>query len=337
MGRITLPGVLGQWMLLAMLGGYFGAPLCMAIESRTIRGDAHYDLKDVAGALGMESRWTESEETLRLESQWTRMSFTRGSRSFELNGITVYLGHPIAFLGGTLWIPKLDYERTLQPILTPQVFSDPPKLYRIVIDAGHGGRDPGAMNESLKLFEKYLTLDLAERLGAILRDRGYEIIFTRSDDTFLELKERSTLANQVGADLFISLHFNAAGSSSVSGAETYVYTPRNQPSTARSRMVAADRRFNPANKNDVWNLLAAFHVQRELVTDLGTEDRGVKRARFAVLQHLECPGLLVEGGFLTHSREGRNIGSAAYRQKMAIAIAEGILTYQKTLNRIRAD
>lgn len=283
----------------------------------------------------METRWIEAGKTLRLESQWTKLEFSKGSRSIQLNGIQVFLGTPISSLDGSLWISERDYRRTIQPVLTPQVFSDPPKLYRIVIDAGHGGRDPGATNESLKLLEKSLTLDLAKRLGTILRDRGYEIIFTRSDDSFLELKERSALANRVDADLFISLHFNSARASSVSGAETYAYTPQHQPSTARSRLVAADGRFNPANNNDVWNMLAAFYVHRELANDLGTTDRGIKRARFAVLQGLKCPGLLIEGGFLSHPREGRNIGSAAYRQKIAVSIAEGVLAYQNTLNRIR--
>jgi N-acetylmuramoyl-L-alanine amidase len=313
------------------------AQVLSALPTRTLHGEVHVPLDAVAGALGMELRWTEAGRSVRLESRWTQLEFSKDQRTFTVNGTVVYLGRPVAAASGKLWIQERDYERTIQPILTPQVFSSPPGFRRIVIDPGHGGQDPGTMNPSLRLTEKHLALDLAKRLERIMREQGYEVLMTRSTDEFIELTDRSEQANRWNADFFVSLHFNAVTSGRVSGAETYAFTAQGDASSARSRETASDQKFYAANNQDVWNMLAAFYVQRELVSDLGTADRGVKRARFAMLRDLKCPGILIEGGFVTNDREGRNIGSAAYREKMATAIAEGLLTYQRTLQRLRSD
>lgn len=318
------------WVLLGL-----AATALIALPTRTLHGEAHVSLDDVAGGLGMKLRWAEPGRVVRLESQWTQLEFTKDQRTFELNGIVVYLGRPVAATAGKLWIQERDYERTIQPILTPQVFSAPPALRRIMIDPGHGGKDPGTMNSGLRLTEKHLALDLAKRLERLLKAQGYEVLLTRTTDEFIELTDRSAKANKWNADLFVSLHFNAVDAASVAGAETYAFTPQFDASSARSKETSSDQKFFPANNQDVWNVLAAFYVQRELISDLRTNDRGVKRARFLMLRDLDCPGILIEGGFVTNDREGRNIGSAAYRQKMAVSIAEGILTYQRTLQRLR--
>jgi len=301
----------------------------------TIHGKSYHSLKRIASVLGMDYNALDSGRKARLTSRWTRMEFEVDKRTISINDTTVHLGDAIARKGSTLYVSQIDYERTIQPILTPQVFSDVPKLHRIFIDPGHGGKDPGAQNRALKLQEKNLTLDLARRLEKILRARGYEVVMSRGDDRFISLDGRSAHANRVNADLFVSLHFNAATATSVRGVETFVFTPRNQPSTARSKPHSSDARSYAANRNDVWNTLVGYYVQKSMHTALRANDRGLKRARFTVLRDLKMPGLLVEGGFVSNSTEGRNIGSSAYRQKMAESIADGIVTYQKTLNRLR--
>lgn len=310
-----------------------GLPL-WGLSERTLHGRPYYSLKEVGSHLGMDSRWKTKEQELILSSQWTRIGLVRDERSIQINEVSVYLGWPLAYYGKELWISKVDFEQVIRPILTPQVFPDVPRLKRIIIDAGHGGKDPGAINTELKLREKYLAVDLAKRLQAGLEKNGYQVVLTRSEDVFIGLEERCEMANREDADLFVSLHFNAAGSPKVRGVETYAFTPQGQASTARSELSSSDKVDYPANRFDSWNCLVAYYVQRELAAALPTPDRGLRRARFAVLKNLNCPGILVESGFVTHPTEGRNIGSWRYRQKIADAILEGILTYQRTLARL---
>ena len=113
-------------------------------------------------------------------------------------------------------------------------------------------------------------------------------------------------------------------------------TPKNQASTSHTRLRKSEKKSYPGNRYDVWNELAAYYVQKTLVNDLKQKDRGVKRARFAVLKDIYCPGILIEGGFVSNAQEGRQIGSRNYRDKIAQAIVDGISSYHKTLRRVEA-
>jgi len=303
-------------------------------QTRELHGRDYLPLSHLAAKWGMKDLGL-SGKIQRLQSQWTKLVFEEHQRDFTINGRKVFLGDPVTRLGGQLWISEKDLDKTLAPILTPQVSADPPKLYHIVIDPGHGGKDPGAQNRSLGLNEKATTLDVAHRLKRILEPYGYRVTLTRDDDRFLSLESRPQKANRLGADLFISLHFNSVDIPSVSGVETFVFTPPWQPSTSRAKLVRSDRRTYAGNRHDAWNALAGYCVQGAMVSELGAVDRGLKRARFTVLRDAEVPAMLVEMGFLSNPTEGRNIGSSAYREKIARALATGILNYQKTLNRVR--
>ena len=161
---------------------------------------------------------------------------------------------------------------------------------------------------------------------------------------FRRLCRRNTLLEQVfdasaiaklSADLFISLHFNISSKSSVHGIETFSFTPRYQPSTGR-KIASSNAALYPGNHNDGWNTLLSFYLQREMTQQLKAKDRGCKRARFAVLKTVKCPSVLIEGGFLSNRREGQKLQSPTYREKLALAITQGILRYQRTINRLRS-
>ncbi|MFA5257185.1 MAG: N-acetylmuramoyl-L-alanine amidase [Opitutales bacterium] len=270
----------------------------------------------------------------RLESKWSTVVLRESTRSCELNGITIHLSRAVIKRHGTLYISLNDYQKTIEPLLLPQNQRPPPGAKRVVIDPGHGGKDNGAENKSLKIKEKNLTLSLALTLKKTLESRGYTVFVTRGNDEFIPLDERPKKAADLKADIFISLHFNATSTSSVTGAETYILPPSGQPSTSGSS-------FNgnatlPGNSFDPWNMLLGYYVQRELVNSLGTGDRGVKRARFAVLRTLNCPGILVEGGFVSNNKECASIAGAAYRQKMATSIADAVDAYARTVRRVAA-
>lgn len=294
-------------------------------------------LKDVAGRLGMRSKWIEKNERLRLFSDWTQIEFSLHKRECLLNGHRLHLGFPVTLEGrqSLFSIAVSDWEYALQPILTPTV-QETPAIRHIVLDPGHGGKDHGARNDRLGLIEKSLTLDLAKRLQEKLVKEGYRVTLTRSDDRYLALEDRASIANQASADLFLSLHFNAAANASVQGIETFIFTPPFQPSTARAELHPSDRKVYPGNARNGPSTLLGFYLHRELENSLPGPDRGLKRARFTVLRDITMPGVLIEGGFLSHDTEGRKIGSAAYRETLCDAIVEGLRTYQRTRERLLA-
>jgi len=299
-----------------------------------VKGTEYTGLKEISANLGMKIRWLEKGQTLQLESDWTRMRFELHKREILLNNKRLFMGFPVVAVKGRLYISADDFRYLIQPILTPQLFRPVPKLRHIVIDPGHGGDDPGAGNDPLELREKSLTLDLSKRLERSLKQHGFAVSMTRRADVLIPLEERAQIANRLKGDLFISIHFNASPKKDVSGVETYALTPPLQPSTSRSSVEDSDRVPYKGHRNGPWNTLSAYYVQRSLVDSIGAPDRGLKRAQFTVFLDLEMPGILVENGFLSHPSEGRNIGSAAYRDRLADAIVEGVLVYQRTLTRL---
>ena len=338
MNAESLPNLWTRRRFLGGSGALLAAGLLTppALRATTVNGIPYLSLRTVAGKLGMKTEWRKRAEVLRLASQWTTMDFTLHQRAMSLNQVNVHLGFPVAERRSMLHIGEIDYDAHLQPILTPQQSGPPPELRRIVLDPGHGGKDPGAENKSVRINEKNTALDVARRLRRRLQAQGYEVLLTREDDRFIELTDRSAFANRNRADLFISLHFNAATSRQVRGVETFIFTPLNQPSTGRNSLHRSDRRTYSGNRSDAWNALLGYYTQREVVAGLNARDRGLKRARFTVLRDLLMPGMLVEGGFLSNTADARNIGSAGYRQKLADAVAAGVRSYQQTLTRLAA-
>jgi N-acetylmuramoyl-L-alanine amidase len=300
-----------------------------------VDGKAYIDLTTVGSHFGMRGHWHEEDEVFRLASQWTTIDFTKNSRFTKVNRMPVYLGFSTVEMKGHLFMAVTDYQHVLQPILTPQVFKDKPGIQRVVIDAGHGGKDNGARNDDYGLMEKDLALNVAVRLKKLLERSGFQVKLTRSKDVFIPLEKRSDIANRFGADFFISLHFNSAASPKPSGFEVFALTPQNQPSTKKPKITGQDAERFPGNNNDPWNMLAAYHLQRALVQGLGGPDRGIKRARFSVLKGLDCPGVLVELGFLSHPETAKQVRSTDFRQLLAQSLCQGVLAYHERLQRIR--
>lgn len=310
-----------------------GAPLFA--RQIQIEGRGYVDLETVASRFGMSGYWLKGYKTYRLKSRWTTIDFGKSSKVLELNRMPVYLGFPAKESQGRLYIAQADYQHVLKPILTPQAFRPRPGLRRIVIDPGHGGKDSGARNEAYAQQEKQLTLDVAHRLKRMLEQVGYEVIMTRKTDVYIPLDQRPAVANRAKADLFLSLHFNAAASSSATGFETFALTPQYQASSKYPRPSSRDNTRYKGNDQDPWNTLAGYQVQRALVQRLGGPDRGLKRARFLVLKHLECPGVLVELGFVSNASTAQKLKSSSHRQTIAQALFEGIVGYRNRLHRIR--
>ena len=169
--------------------------------------------------------------------------------------------------------------------------------------------------------------------------RGYRVVLTRDKDArfsnspSIDLPWRAEVANKAGADLFLSIHFNAveSGAQRVSGSETYVLTPERMISTQPESDKSMIQAKNSGNNHDTANTLLGYHIHRQLITGLKTSDRGYKRYRYAVLRSLNCPGALIEAAFLSNDNEARRVGTPEFRQQIAEAIADGVQSYSVTL------
>src|ERR1700736_2019391 len=167
----------------------------------------------------------------------------------------------------------------------------------VVIDAGHGGFDRGGI-PGQRVAEKTMTLDVAQRLKAVLTAYGYRVVMTRDSDVFVPLGTRVAIANSYRDAIFVCIHFNATPRRSASGIETYFYSSQSLP------------------------LASAIHYY--VAGGAPSANRGVRRRGFFVLRRTAIPSVLVECGFLTNPNEAQYAQSAAYRQKLALEIAHGI-------------
>jgi N-acetylmuramoyl-L-alanine amidase len=223
----------------------------------------------------------------------------------------------------------------------------------VVLDPGHGGKEGGAKGASGKR-EKELVLSLARILQAELeRLPGIEVVLTRVEDEHVPLWDRVTLAEQAGADLFISVHVNAFLRPSLTGVETFFHAV--EASNAEARRVAeaenaADRRERPGRADPVQSILAdmqkaetlrdssrlAHLVQEDLVRALGFRNLGVQQADFVVLRSPRVPAVLLELGFVTNRKEERALNSPKVQQAMARAVGQAVTRYREMLARKRS-
>jgi N-acetylmuramoyl-L-alanine amidase len=308
--------------------------LSNSTDSVKLGGISYVDASGFGKKLGLSSAWIQTGKRLALRNSTTRVELEVDSREVMLNGVRVFMGEGARLHKRTLWISKIDAERLLAPIIRPgHGQSKTPSLKVIALDAGHGGRDPGKENKKLRVNEKTFTLDVVRRIEKILTQDGYKVVLTRKSDTYVELGDRPEIARRAGADLFISVHFNAVASDveRVSGTETYTMTPQYQRSASESERDSMDAIANPGNTNDHWNSLLGYHMQRAMLADLKTSDRGLKRGRLAVLRLATCPAVLVEAGFLSNTAEAKKISTPEYRQKIAQAVADGVKAYANAL------
>lgn len=283
--------------------------------------------------------------SLTLKNTWHTIELEADSRECQVDGLRVFLGDPVRLHKDGFHLSRIDAERLLKPILSPgQGETRVPDLKVILLDPGHGGRDAGKTNDRLKVNEKTLTLDTAFRLKKLLEQAGYKVVLTRTDDRALasdkatDLQRRAEAAGKAGADLFLSIHYNsvAVKPEAVTGVEVFTMTPQSQFSTGdHAREDNGGGLVNPGNRQDHWNTLLGYFVHRQLLRDLGVPDRGLKRARWAVLRQVECPAILIESGYLSSDAEARKIATPAYRQNIAEAMAGGVAAYANALEGIR--
>ena len=222
-------------------------------------------------------------------------------------------------------------------------------FFTVVIDPGHGGKDPGAVSNGF--YEKIIALNTSLKLGQKLQDNGIRIIYTRDRDRFVNLLERANIANKSDAQLFLSIHCNAH-SSQAYGAETFVLglhaNQRNFEVAKKENSViffeddyeSTYAGFDPNNPESVIGLtlmqeeyldqsiIAASYIQNGFVNRLNRKNRNIKQAGFIVLKYTYMPSVLIELGFLSNKKEGAYLNSVKGQSEMADAIANAVIKYK---------
>jgi N-acetylmuramoyl-L-alanine amidase len=223
------------------------------------------------------------------------------------------------------------------------------KIGRIVIDAGHGGHDSGTLGAG-GIEEKDVVLDVALRLGKLLHDRlGAEIVYTRADDTFIPLETRTAIANKAQADLFISIHANSSTDESARGVEVYYLNFTSDPEAMR--VASRENAVSTESVHELSDLVKKIALKdkidesKELASDVDASlygglrkgnpemrNRGVKKAPFVVLIGANMPSILAEISFVTNPDDATKLETAAYRERVAESLYQGIARYAEGIN-----
>lgn len=270
----------------------------------------------LAERLNLEARCTSRLSTILTDAANTVIVYSNPGGRVFVNGKQVGPSGGIACVDGILFLSSA-FEAPIRGALRPAARRDKPPVddvppvpdkkkpprpadaAKLVIDPGHGGKDPGAIGVG-GVREKAINLSVAGELSRCLRSAGHNVAMTRDDDTFIELADRSDVANRKSTDLFVSIHADAASRASARGYTVYV---------ARQASAASVR--------------AAEAIERSLGST-GLPSLGVRRADYRVLVNTACPSVLVELGFVTNSADASALSSDAFQKRLAKAVADGV-------------
>jgi N-acetylmuramoyl-L-alanine amidase len=266
-----------------------------------------------------------------LSSDERSMDFRAGSREARLDGVKHWLSFPVIYFGGQFYVSRMDLSKTLDPVMRPHRIPRLLPVRTVVLDPGHGGHDRGAVNRYGA--EKNYNLDLARRIRPRLQEAGLRVVITRQGDNFIPLEQRPALATQLDrkdpGTVFVSIHFNASGNtqSAATGYEIFTLTPRGAPNSHDAYLTRRSFSPEPGHLADHSSMALASSIYHAMLGRVPMFDRGVKRARFAVLRRATTPAVLVEGGFMSNPRDARLVADAPWRERLAESIALGIIEF----------
>ena len=299
-----------------------------AWEIKSFAGRDHVPLEEIAAFYGLGEATTPDSNTRKFKGSGRDLVVTLSSREMEIDGIKHWLAFPVMENKGRVYVSRLDLGKTLEPAFRPALIPDFPAVSTVVLDPGHGGKDAGA--RSPYEYEKNFALDVARRVRNELQKAGVRVVLTRNSDSFVELADRAGVANRLKNTIFVSIHFNAADANqAANGFEIYCVTPRGAPSTAYEQIHTRDMVEENGNEHDIHSFALANAIYHSMQGKMEMFDRGVKRARFAVIRLAGVPSVLIEGGFLTSPSDARKVASKPWRDNYAASIARGILEYKQ--------
>ena len=293
---------------------------------RTTQNKVRYvHLRDVAVNYGLTFAYTKNKANkvsgAVIYDKTRKAVFSATYRDGIVNGVQVYFLYPMLIKNSEPYISEVDFLTCLDPLLR---YKTPVKLgmKTIMIDAGHGGSDPGAINGAHK--EKVYTLQIAKRLQTQLEKLGFRVIMTRTGDTYPTLQERAALCKKYKPDLFISIHCNSSTNKTPAGIETYRAVPVGGTETKGSKVKTEKQ---SANEFDANNSRLAYEIQKGMLAATKGTDRGTRHQAIYVTGNATCPAVLVEVGYLSNEAEVKKIASPEYQNKIVSGILAGLAGY----------
>lgn len=262
-----------------------------------------------------------------LENAKVEMKLNVGGNECLMNGVKFVFSNAVTTQGDKAYVSRMDLAKLIDPVLRPFYIKNAANFRTVILDAGHGGKDPGATN-SIGTEAGY-NLNVANRVKSLLTQKGFKVIMIRDTNVYLSLQERVNLANAINENaIFVSIHFNSGGRAA-RGIETFTLSPPGVAHYGRG-FVPADNQARTGNEHDSANIALATSVHGSILRRLGnhTLDRGIKRARFSVLSGVKHPAILLEGGFMTHPYEARLIANETYQNAIANGVVDAVLKYR---------
>ena len=352
--------VTGCWLLVAILSGCATVPRREVLPTYNIGGVTYVSLVSLCESENIAWEYDTFTRTANLSKGAHKINLMVGQSLVIVDDMPQYLKYPVDIYQGTVVLPFKFKEQVLDSLFKeryPQQKIALPltRIKKIVIDAGHGGNDPGTIGKR-GLREKDVNLDIAKRLSKLLRADGIDVVMTRSTDSFIPLERRVAIANNSRADLFISIHSNANRVRSLNGLEVYYISPNVSDSKralycAQNAALNLDKSFFASNpslnlKATLWDMIhtsnraesvrLARYVCGAVDNNLNTKVLGTKGAPFYVLKGARMPAILIEAGFLSNYQEERLLKNAYYRQQIAESIEQGIHRYVRDFTLMEA-
>ena len=327
----------------------------LARDMKSFSGVQYVPVIKLCDAYGLKWEWDGVTKKVVLERREKHIVIRAGSDRILVDGAEKRLERPAAFDAGALFVPVSFIKDDLSLIVDKPLsagYEEPSGgewvIRTIVLDAGHGGKDIGAMGRKLHLHEKDMTLSIVKRLKRLLEENGIKVIMTRSSDNFIPLPRRAEISNRSGADLFVSIHINASRTNSLKGFECYYLadtTNDNELALNASRSATVkigDKVFTGESKNlniTLWDMALsenrregsalALSICASIEDSMTVNSRGVRSARFYVLKYSRIPAVLVEMGYISNRYEEMKLKDPHFLDRMTDAVAEGILRYKR--------
>jgi N-acetylmuramoyl-L-alanine amidase len=292
-----------------------------------VSGHDYLSIDNISRFYGLPAGVAATGDKIQFETVKHPLEFVSGSREAMINGARSWLCFPLIEQDGQFLVSRTDVAKTIEPLVRPHRVPNVGKVETVVLDPGHGGHDKGQV--SRYGYEKDFALDVARKLRPLLQSKGLRVIMTREADYFVPLEVRAQIANAARNSIFVSIHFNATNDDpNATGFEIFSFTPRGAPSTSDTALTSSSFNMQPGSAVDAQSMALSACIYHSLLGHIPEYDRGIKRARFAVLRLAKVPAVLIEGGFLTERGECKLIANKDWRGKLSAAIGIGIESYR---------
>jgi N-acetylmuramoyl-L-alanine amidase len=327
-----MTGTVRCWFNIALLTAGIALARTMTFaagewQSIKVSGHDYLSVDNISRFYGLPAGVAAAADKSELDAVKNPLEFVSGSREAMINGARSWLCFPLIEYDGKYLVSRTDVAKTIEPLVRPHRVPNVGKVDTVVLDPGHGGHDKGQISRYGP--EKEFALDVARRLRPLLQAKGLRVIMTREGDYFVPLEVRAKIANAARNSIFVSIHFNATNDNpNATGFEIFSFTPRGAPSTSDNAVALSSFNMQPGSEVDAQSMALSACIYHSVLGHIPEYDRGIKRARFAVLRLTKVPAVLIEGGFLTERGESRLISNKDWRGKLAAAIGVGIESYR---------